>query len=332
MLKNNPDQGCPWLRRHIKTYMLAPEAESHEDDREITLKEYLEEQRRLELEAAAALPYKFDQCTFKLGPMRQYLHVCQGCPNYDSQSAELKAFCYSCAVSCHEFSPEQGSNKSSHKIEEIWARRDFVCDCPSTGKCQLVKPSEFNIISAERPHVNSYHSSHNFSGKYCFCDHEGWSSDDRTMYQCECCEDWFHDDCVARRRLDKVTSDSLQIPSEDSFEDFICCECVEKYKDVFGKLKCSEMVFCYPKLDCPLDAPNASIFLKGAWRLELRRKCEKDSDLAALFKAHNLEHLIRDEEAVYNPEEDDEAKASLYERKLASLKAHHLFAHHFPFC
>jgi hypothetical protein len=294
--------------------MLASNSESLED-REITLKEFLEEQRRLELDAAAALPYKFDQCTFKLGPLRQYIHICHQCPNYDSES-ELKAFCYSCAVSCHDFSPEEVDKEtksaSSHKIEEIWSRRNFVCDCPSTGKCRLIKPLEYENNS-NKSHVNSYNRRHNFKGKYCFCEGAGWTAGDRTMYQCEVCEDWFHDNCVARKRLGDAVP--LVIPEEDSFEDFICCQCIEAHQDVFSQLKCTEMIFGHPKLNQPLDAPNASLFLNGAWRLEMRREFEKNERISKRLKSHNLEHLIRDEEQVYNTEEDEEANASLYERK-----------------
>ena len=288
-----------------------------EDDREISLKEFLEEQRRLELDAAAALPYKFDQCTFKLGPLRQYLHICHGCPNYNSE-LEMKAFCYSCAVTCHNFSPDDDRHLSSiatssgHNIEEIWARRNYLCDCPSTGKCQLIRKVDFDT-SPHLSHCNPQHKIHNFRGKYCFCDGRGWSVGDRTMYQCEICEDWYHDDCVARQR--QIDTDSLQIPAEDSFEDFICSTCVTEHRQVFEKINCSEMIFCFPALSSPLEGHNASLFLNGAWRLELRRSSEKDTQLASLLKAHCLEHLIRDEEAVYSPEEDEEAKVSLYERK-----------------
>ena len=292
---------------------------SSSEDQEITLKEFLEQQRRLELDAAAALPYKFDQCTFKLGPLKQYLHICHGCPNYDSGS-ELKAFCYSCAITCHDFSPEENDSESSsassttsHKVEEIWARRNFICDCPSTGKCRLIKPLDFEQ-SPNKSHTNSYHCSHNFKGKYCFCEGAGWAAGDRTMYQCEVCEDWFHDDCVARKRQND-SNVTLLIPEESTFEDYICCQCVERHENIFGQLKCSEMIFCWPKLNQPLEAPNASLFLNGAWRLELRKECEQNEQLSELIKKAALEHLIRDEEQVYNPEEDEEAKASLYERK-----------------
>ncbi len=279
----------------------------------MTLKEFLEDQRKLELEAAAALPYKFDQCTFKLGPLKQYLHICHGCPNYDSE-LNLKAFCYSCAVTCHDFSPEEDKDDSGtkHKIEEIWARRDFVCDCPSTGKCRLIKPAEYED-NPHKLHKNSYHRNHNFKGKYCFCEGAGWSAGDCTMYQCEVCEDWFHDGCVARKLQD--SAEPLQILSEDTFEDFICCLCVESHQEVFAQINCTEMMFCFPKIENPLKAVNTSLFLNGAWRLELRRECEKNSSLAMLFKTHNIEHLIRDEVPLYNPEEDEEAKESLYDRK-----------------
>lgn len=277
-----------------------------EDESVLTLREYLEQQRQLELEAAAALPYKFDQCTFRFGPIKQNLHICHGCP-----AADQKAYCYSCAVSCHNFSPDspdENASESKHKIEEIWARRSFLCECPSTGKCTLVKPEEYEL-SPHASYTNPRHREHNFVGKYCYCDGQGWSAGDRTMYQCECCEDWFHDDCVAKRR------EGVQIPAEDSFEDFICDLCVEEHQEFFSKVSCSEMIYCSPPMQNPV---SASIFLHGAWRLELQRACQSNPELTALLTSHKLTHLLA-EEAVYNPE-DEEAKESLYERKNAKLK------------
>ena len=135
--------------------------QAHDKNESITLKEFLEKQRETELEAAAALPFKFDQCSAEFGPLRQNLHICHNCPNLKDQSRPV-AFCYSCAVTCHNFDPENlnsdteerdqkseeqpiddvfdaygdepsatanlnlNSTNSTHSIEEIWARRNFI--------------------------------------------------------------------------------------------------------------------------------------------------------------------------------------------------------------
>ncbi|KAJ3107919.1 hypothetical protein HDU97_002851 [Phlyctochytrium planicorne] len=48
--------------------------------------------------------------------------------------------------------------------------------------------------------------------------------EDATMFQCHLCEDWFH-----RRCMDNV-------PDEESFEDFICKECIHEHDFLTGYL------------------------------------------------------------------------------------------------
>lgn len=321
------------------------EKEEIVEDEGITLKEFLEKQRELELEAASALPFKFDQCSAELGPLRQNLHICHGCPSSSSaDKGRPLAFCYACAVTCHDFDPEKtgfdaeisgvavrpGSpdvipetaasiddvfdaynsdepsqnvanleSKSSHSIEEIWARRNFLCDCPSTGHCKLLKSTP----SAFTAHKNSYASGHNFRGKYCVCDGAGWSVGDRTMCQCQVCEDWFHDDCIASGTVGGV------IPREDAFNDFICKFCVHSHFKFFSKLNLCDNPFIFtspPNLKLP-----APLFLLTGWRENLRTAAvENDLQVSQL-----IGHLLRDEEAVYEPPVDAEATESLYDRK-----------------
>lgn len=266
-------------------------------DKSITLKEFLVKQREQELEAADALPFKFDKCSAEYGPLRQNLHICRNCPNSDG--ATPRAFCYACAVTCHNFNPDDDASDltkdtpAQHTVEEIWARRNFLCDCPSTGHCKLL-PS---LNTQFKTHNNSYHQIHNFSGKYCYCNEAGWAAGDRTMYQCEVCEDWFHDDCVAKDHQ----TDDLKIPDEDSFADFICRGCVSKHNDLFSKLPSSPLIFSVPP-----NTPAAPLFLKEGWRECFISQIQ--------YKTAELFHLFQEEESLYEPEIDSDARESLYDR------------------
>lgn len=293
----------------------------------MTLKEFLEKQRELELEAAAALPFKFDKCSAEVGRLRQNLHICHNCPNLKGQDRPM-AFCYACAVTCHNFDPEKdgfeavagekkevddvfdaygdesgrNSPTSSHKIEEIWARRNFLCDCPSTGHCKLLS----SVPEAYASHTNSYHRSHNFYGRYCFCDGKGWAAGDRTMYQCEICEDWYHDICVAKDHQNRESD--LEIPDEETFSDFICKGCVTRHhRELFSKIILNDTICTVPALDSLKSAP-APLFLVKGWRDILRLQCGNVVPIG-------LEHLLKEEEPVYEPEIDNEANESLYDRK-----------------
>lgn len=303
----------------------------------ITLKEFLEKQRELELEAAAALPFKFDKCSAELGPLRQNLHICHGCPNLKGQDDRQMAFCYACAVTCHNFDPEnncfdKGSKRkevddvfdaygdessgrnspsapsASHTIEEIWARRNFICDCPSTGHCKLLS----KVPEAYAFHTNSYHRPHNFYGRYCFCDGKGWEAGDRTMFQCEICEDWYHDTCVAKDHQNLET-EQLEIPDEETFSDFICKGCVTRHHSaLFSKISLNDTIFTVPARDSLKSSP-APLFLVKGWRDILRLQCSNVVPVG-------LEHLLREEELVYEPEIDADANESLYDRKQNQIK------------
>lgn len=301
--------------KFINTIMIGTESDAGlqiaGEDSTITLKEFLEKQRELELEAAAALPFKFDRCSAAFGPLRQNLHICLNCPFGSNDDEKIpRAFCYSCAVICHEFEPPEAISedperdaKAMHSIEEIWARRNFICDCPATGNCKLLS----QIPEAYSSHRNSYHCEHNFYGRYCYCEGKGWAAGDRTMYQCEICEDWFHDDCVAERN----PQSSGQIPEEDSFVDFICAECVQKNCNLFSQISLNDLIFTVPKTESLVIDSNLPLFLAQDWRKNLRDQlsdCGKN-------KFENLEHLFKEDEPVFEPEIDTEAKESLYDRK-----------------
>lgn len=304
------------------------EVELPNENETMTLKEFLEKQREMELEAAAALPFKFDKCSAEFGPLRQNLHICHNCPNLKGKNEHPVAFCYSCAVTCHNFDPENGQDcdkgeaedvfdaygeepsqgsQHRHSIEEIWARRNFICDCPSTGKCKLLS----SIPESFASHTNSYHRPHNFYGRYCFCDGKGWAAGDRTMYQCEVCEDWYHDTCVAKDHQNRESDEEVEIPAEDSFSDFICKGCVNRHhRTFFSKLTLNNTIFTVPAASS-IKTSSAPLFLVKGWREVLRLQFD---GMNSMIPAE-LNHLLRDEEAVYEPEIDNEAKESLYDRK-----------------
>lgn len=253
--------------------MLAPSAADNLDTGEtVTLCEFLKEQRQHELDAAAALPYRFDRCTWNLGPLRQTLYIC-AC----SATGQPRAFCYACAVTCHDYSPEESDGLiGAHRVREIGPRRNFLCDCPATGHCRLAP----NLSVAS--HRNSYHQIHNFYGRYCFCDETESATDTRTMYQCVVCEDWFHEDCIAKQS------------GQDATGDFVCCDCVKQHSVLFQ------------------PSHHASLFLVPRWREDMRRLVSERA-LESHLQQHCISHLIRDEEPVYEPEVDADASLSLYE-------------------
>ncbi len=123
------------------------------------------------------------------------------------------------------------------------------------------------------------------------------------MYQCEVCEDWFHDDCVAKG------SPAGEIPLEDSFNDFICKSCVQIHLKFFSKLNLLDNPFILTSpANLKLPAP---LFLVSGWRENLRNAAvEQDLEVS-----QRIGHLLRDEEAVYEPPVDTEATESLYDRK-----------------
>lgn len=365
-----------------------------EEDTVVTLKEFLESQRKLELQAAEALPFRFDKCSAELGPLRQNLHICHGCPFTNNRPL---AFCYACAITCHNFEPsssfddhenenenvndntnenktytknktssttkdeniddvfgaygddkdsdtdnenindnktnnninhnetdnnnDDGSNNSGHEIEEIWSRRNFICDCPSTNHCKLLNPQA--LSSSHANHRNSRHSLHNFRGRYCLCEGRGWAVGDRTMYQCEICEDWFHDVCVARNAhkinnntfidQSEIEVSELEIPDEDSFTDFICKSCVEINSSFFLKVLLNDQIFTFPPQEILTISQFGPLFLADGWRISLQAQ---EKDLRVSADALNISHLLlAEKEPVYEPEVDTDAKESLYDRK-----------------
>jgi E3 ubiquitin-protein ligase UBR7 len=132
-----------------------------------TLTEYLDSQEELEKEAALALPYSFSHCTYSRGPIRQAVYLCITC-------ASRRGICSSCSIACH----------TDHEQIELFPKRNFRCDCPTsalTQSCSLHKHPE--ATNEE----NEY--GQNFDGKFCRCGRPYDAKSEReTMIQCLSCE------------------------------------------------------------------------------------------------------------------------------------------------
>ncbi|KAG5439765.1 hypothetical protein PCANB_000047 [Pneumocystis canis] len=170
---------------------------------EISLLDYIEEQSQLEEEARESLPYSFNHCTHDRR-LRQPLYVCKTCSPANKEP-QKGAICYSCSIQCH----------GEHELIELFCKRNFRCDCGTDRlgieMCKIRK--EWSPIDPD----NQYN--HNFDGKFCWCDIEyDPTVDERTMFQCLLCEDWFHDHCIG---IDNI-------PNDMDFDLFICRTCVKK--------------------------------------------------------------------------------------------------------
>ena len=123
------------------------------------------------------------KCTYEQGYLyRQPVFVCLTCsPNETGEGGKYPGgICLACSLKCH----------SSHKVEELYTKRNFRCDCGNQdkfghlkdGKCQLnPEKSEFN-------EGNVYGD--NFLGLYCTC--KKIFDGEEEMIQCVLCEDWYH--------------------------------------------------------------------------------------------------------------------------------------------
>ncbi|GMK58788.1 hypothetical protein CspeluHIS016_0602300 [Cutaneotrichosporon spelunceum] len=193
---------------------------------DVTLPNLLEAQERLEAEARQVLPYSFDECTFPKGAIRQSVWSCMDCGE--------KGVCYGCSISCH----------SEHRLVELWAKRSFTCDCPTSAMCS---PSSSTGTGKRKCHLfpteqqpqppnesNTGRYTHNFRGEFCRCGRDyDPETESEAMIHCIGCEDWFHESCLnlAPRKPERIEpldedeeeSDSL-LPS-DSYDGLLCAAC-----------------------------------------------------------------------------------------------------------
>ncbi|WBW70795.1 ubiquitin protein ligase E3 component N-recognin 7-like protein Mlo2-like [Schizosaccharomyces osmophilus] len=237
---------------------------------ELTAEQYVERQRELEIEAREAYPYKFDECTYSKGYLKQTLYACLTCQR---EADSLNGVCYSCSISCH----------ADHELVELFHKRHFQCDCGTsrTGheSCTIRKSK------AERAPENQYN--HNFQGRFCSCDtFYDPEQESGTMFQCILCEDWFHDRCL------EASNQGKPLPDSESFEWVVCKDCVSKYKDC---LLNPQHEFPYKKEE--LVVPQ---FLDEQFREHL---CQCDPCME--IRKTQMPILIEDEPIYEQPEDSD---------------------------
>ncbi|TVY20748.1 Protein mlo2 [Lachnellula arida] len=179
---------------------------SQKSDDSHTAAEFIDSQLQLEADAREALPYKFDNCTKTLGPLRQVLFSCLTCnppPDNPSDPYKPAGVCYSCSIQCH----------GEHTLVELFNKRHFTCDCgttrlPATSPCTLrINPETTTKGGAhsEVPDPNNKYNQ-NFKNRFCGCecDYDAHAQKG-TMFQClglgtaeegGCGEDWWHPGCI----------------------------------------------------------------------------------------------------------------------------------------
>ncbi|WVN85258.1 uncharacterized protein L203_100403 [Cryptococcus depauperatus CBS 7841] len=157
---------------------------------EITLQSLIDVSDRMADEAREALPYKFNECSYERGYLRQSVWACLDC--------EEKGICYGCSISCH----------GEHHLVELWTKRSFRCDCPTSSmqpetqdglkrrRCSLNPPETQPMVCNKK---NRY--SKNFKGKFCRCgrDYDAEVETEAMIY-CIACEDWLHESCLNLRQ------------------------------------------------------------------------------------------------------------------------------------
>ncbi|KAL0075024.1 putative zinc finger in N-recognin-domain-containing protein [Phycomyces blakesleeanus] len=306
----------------------SPTLKSSDDT--ITAVDFISQQTILEQDAREALPGNFETCTFDMGYIRQNVYACKTC-----NGSEPAGMCYSCSMTCH----------NGHDILELFPKRHFRCDCGTPSKlnghpCSLSKgtPKEKKTVNEE----NKYN--HNFYGKYCRCD-ELYDPDreDDVMYQCVVCEDWFHQRCIGeipdfaadfesyicRGCTAKhpfliqdtpyctvgLSKDNQKIhewmPTKENIEVVSVEESVGQQKR-----KADTIIDTDPKkrktdkFDCKMRSYESQVelFLASGWRSGLCscNKCEEN------YQTNELGYL-KEEEKVYEPEDDDDTGKSLLE-------------------
>ncbi|RVX75952.1 hypothetical protein B0A52_00309 [Exophiala mesophila] len=226
-----------------------------------TASEFINEQLALEADAKEVLPYKFDKCTYDLGPLRQSVFACLTCnppPASPAQRYRPAGVCYSCSISCH----------GEHTLVELFNRRNFVCDCgtsriQSSQSCMLrLNPATGRRGVSDQEPAADNHYNHNYQNRFCACAEEYDAHTEKgTMYQCiglgtvetgGCGEDWYHPECLMGldrdwfKKIETSVKDKQPpgdadtevkdepshpvppgFPAEDDFDLLICYKCVE---------------------------------------------------------------------------------------------------------
>lgn len=183
------------------------ESSSAQSEESQTAADFIRDQMQLEADAREALPYKIDNCTKPLGPLRQSVFACLTCnpPPADPKAPYDRpaGVCYACSVQCH----------GEHNLVEIFTKRNFTCDCgttrfPETSPCTLRLNPVTNTrggVRSEEPDANNRYNQ-NFRNRFCGCecDYDPFQQKG-TMFQClglgthetgGCGEDWWHPGCL----------------------------------------------------------------------------------------------------------------------------------------
>ncbi|TYJ56609.1 hypothetical protein B9479_002701 [Cryptococcus floricola] len=173
----------------------------------VTLQSLIDVSDRIQDDARETLPFKFDECSYGKGHLRQSVWSCIDCGG--------KGVCYGCSISCH----------GEHKLVELWTKRSFRCDCPTTSmqpeppagnqvkrrRCALNPPE----IQPQSPNHNNKYT-HNFEGEFCRCgrDYDA-ETEEEAMLSCLGCEDWFHESCLNLRLPASIESEATteQLPT-----------------------------------------------------------------------------------------------------------------------
>jgi hypothetical protein len=135
----------------------------------------------------------YAECTYSMGYIEQAVFICLTCFHNSGVRAGI---CRQCSQFCHV--------RQGHEVYNIGIKQHFRCDCgsekfPSTA-CTL------QATKSEPNDRNVYN--HNFENRWCFCGGE----ENRPMYQCLACLDWFHGTCIGEQ--------------EEEEKDFVCENCV----------------------------------------------------------------------------------------------------------
>ncbi|KAK3093346.1 hypothetical protein FSP39_014316 [Pinctada imbricata] len=196
---------------------LAPNSAPEEDA--VSMLDVLREEEELEQDANAVLGGSdAHNCTYSLGYIpRQALYACLSCSPNDPAG-----ICLACSYECHE----------GCELVELYTKRNFCCDCGNSKfpelTCKLYKNKE------QTNSRNRYNQ--NFKGLYCTCKRPYPDPEDEIedeMIQCVICEDWYHG-----RHLGVD-----ELPSDDSYDEMICVECMKKYNFLWAyHVDCQDVV------------------------------------------------------------------------------------------